>query len=233
MPEACNGIDDDCNGQVDDGDPNMLCMSQGPQPPHANWVCANGMCKLGPCDPGWAAFPTVNPTTGCACQVDANEPNGTCAAAKDMGSVIDVGGSPIVIQGTLSGAGEVDFYTFESVDTPETGTNSYHVSIDITQPSPNSEFVMDVIRGGTCSNTPSGAGTGIISYDWCVNGAAAGPMGEVPCAPATANVPRCTDHSSRYYVRVYRASGATATCTQYQITVTGGGGSCDFTQQCM
>jgi hypothetical protein len=179
------------------------------------------------------AFPSGNPSSGCTCQVDANEPNGTCAAAKDVGSVADVGGSPIVVQGTLSSAAEVDFYTFETVDTPETGVNSYHVSINITQPSPDTEFLIDVIRGGTCADTPSGAGTNIVSYDWCVAGNATGPIGEVPCAPATANVPRCADHSSRYYVRVHRASGQIPTCTPYQITINGGGGGCDFTQQCM
>ncbi len=89
------------------------------------------------------------------------------------------------------------------------------MSISFTQPSPNNEFVMDVMRG-PCNDTPSGAGTGITSYDWCVNGSG-GNKGEAPCGLSTANVPHCADHSSPYYVRVYRKAGATGTCTAYQI----------------
>ena len=37
-------------------------------------------------------------------------------------------------------------------------------------PSPNNEFVMDVIRGSTCTDSPTGGATKITSYDWCVNG---------------------------------------------------------------
>ena len=65
-----------------------------------------------------------------------------------------------------------------------------------------------------------------------MNGTAAGPIGEAPCGPATVNVPHCANHSSQYYVRVYRAAGVTGTCTPYEITITGGGGTCDLTQTC-
>jgi hypothetical protein len=43
----------------------------------------------------------------------------------------------------------------------------------------------------------------------------------------------CNDNSSKYYVRVYRKTGATGTCTEYSITVTAEGGDmCDFSTQC-
>src|SRR6185295_4323909 len=82
--EVCSGLDADCNGQKDDGDPNKMSMAQGPQPPHSTWACVSGMCQLGACDPGWTAYPMGNPMVGCPCQVDANEPNGSCSQAKDM-----------------------------------------------------------------------------------------------------------------------------------------------------
>jgi hypothetical protein len=229
--ETCNNMDDDCNGKVDDGSGNTLCASQGPVPPHASWACNSGMCQLGTCDPGWTAFPSGNTTTGCSCQVDANEPNGTCAQAKDLGTVTDIG-QPLAILGTLSGAGDIDVYTFQASDTPEGNvTNSYHVAISFTAPATNTEFVMDVIRGGACSDTPTGAGTSITSYDWCVAGSAAGPIGEAGCGDTAAV--HCGNHSIQYWLRVYRAVGATPTCTPYQITIAGGGGTCDFSQQCM
>ena len=157
MMEICNGMDDNCNGMVDEGNPNMLCASVGAQPPNANWACVNGVCQLGTCLPGWAAYPSGNAMTGCGCQVDADEPNQNCSTATAVGMVVDVGGAPIVISGTLSSDTDVNVYAFSTLDTPENGTNSYHVSIAFVQPSPNNEFVMDVIRSGICSDAPPAA----------------------------------------------------------------------------
>jgi len=227
--EICNGKDDNCNGQIDEGDPNMLCSFEGAQPPNANWACANGMCQLGTCDAGWTAYPPGPASAGCACQVDANEPNGSCAAAKSVGSVTSTGGTPLVISGTLSSDTDVDYYAFTTTDVNETTTNSYHVAISFTAPAANTEFVFDVTRGTPCVDAPTGAAASITTYDWCVNGTD-GTNGEAPCGPTATN--HCTDYSSQYYLRVHRAAGVTATCTQYQITVTGGGGTCDLTQKC-
>ncbi len=230
MMEICNGKDDNCNGEVDEGDPNTLCAFMGPTPPNASWACANGTCQLGTCDPGWTAYPPGGPASaGCACAVDASGPNGSCATAVNAGTVTSTG-APILIQGTLSSDGEVDYYTFETTDVNQTTTNSYHVAINFTAPTTNTEFVMDVIRGAPCTETPTGSGTNITSYDWCVN-ATNGTIGEDPCGPTATN--HCADHSSVYYLRVYRAAGVTGTCTPYQITVSGGGGTCDLTQTCM
>jgi hypothetical protein len=231
VAEVCNGLDDNCNGQVDEGDPNSLCAAKGAPPPHASWACAGSKCGLGACNPGWTAYPAGGGVAaGCACQVDGNAPNQTCATAKSVGTVTDVGGTPLTIQGTLSSDTDVDVYTFNTTDTDETTTNSYHVTITFTQPSPNNEFVMDVIRGTACSDTPTGAGVNISSYDWCVNASNA-TAGEAPCGPT--DVHHCASHDSQYFVRVHRAAGVTGTCTPYQITVTGGGGTCDLTQTCM
>jgi hypothetical protein len=238
MPEICNGKDDNCNGMVDEGDPNMLCAFMGPTPPNANWACVNGACQLGTCDPGWTAFPSGNTTTGCACMVDSNQPNGTCATATNMGSIKDTATAPLVLAGTLSSASMVEVFSFDTVDdlaaANAAGANVYHVSLAFTAPASNTEFVMDVIRGNTCTDAPTGPSTNITAYDWCVDGTGTQggmPVGENPCGAAPAPG-RCTDHSSQYYVRVYRASGATATCTPFQITVTAGGGTCDFAQTC-
>jgi hypothetical protein len=146
-----------------------------------------------------------------------------------VGSVQSVGGTPIVINGTLSSATDTEYYGFNTIDTPEAATNSYHVSISFTMPSPNNEFVMDVERGGPCVDAPTGPTTNITSYDWCVNGTSAN-VGEAPCGPAAAH--HCADHSSQYFLHVYRNSTATPSCTPFQITITGGGGSCDVAATC-
>ena len=228
--EVCNGKDDNCDGQIDEGDPNMLCAGMGNAPPHTNWACTNGKCSLGTCMPGWVSYPAGS--NGCPCQVDAYEPDQSCAAAKDMGMTADVGGTPIVINGTLSSDTDVDVYTFKTVDVNEMTANSYHLSISFTQPMPNGEFLMDVEMGTSCTDMPTGGSANITSYDWCVN-ANMGTTGELMCAPATVGVPHCGDHSSTYYVRVHRKAGVTGTCTPYQVTITAAGGPCDLTQTCM
>jgi hypothetical protein len=235
MPEICNGKDDNCNGQIDEGNPDSLCAFMGAPPPNANWACVNGMCQLGTCQPGWTAYPSGNATTGCSCQVDANEPNDVCSQATNAGSVTSTSTTPITLMGNLSSDTDVDVFTFDSLDPSPSGSNPYHVSLSFTAPSPNTEFVMDVIRSSTCTDTPTGNATDITSYDWCVNGTgmvSGVTVGEAPCGPSTANQPHCTDHSSKYYVRVHRATGVTGTCTNYAITVTGSGGTCNVTQTC-
>jgi hypothetical protein len=118
------------------------------------------------------------------------------------------------------------------------------VSISFTAPTNNNEFIMDVIRGGSCSDTPTGPGTAITSYNWCVNGSdgASPPTGEGSCGlqgpthcggtPGEMGSQSTLSHSATYYIRVYRKPGAAGTCTPYTLTISGGGGSCDFTQKC-
>jgi hypothetical protein len=139
---------------------------------------------------------------------------------------------PITVSGRLDSATAVAVYTFQTTDTVNvmTGTSdAYHVNISFAAPAMNSEFVMDVLRGSTCSDTPTGNATNITAYDWCVNGTS-GMLGNAPCGAMSGN--HCTDESSAYYVRVHRAAGATASCTEFQLTITAAGGTCDFTMQC-
>jgi len=231
-PESCNAEDDDCDGLADEGDPNELCASEGGPLPHASWACEAGTCGLGACEEGWANFPPGAVKDGCTCPVELGEPNDTCSVATPAGTVTDAAGSSITISGTLSGAQDVDVWTFDTTDTNESTTNSYHVSVDFTEPMPNDEFVIDVIRGDACMDAPSGGGVGITSYDWCVDGKSAdGLEGEAPCSATGAT--HCANHSSKYFVRVYRKLGVEGTCSTYTLSVTAKGGDpCDFTQKC-
>lgn len=231
-PETCNAKDDNCSGDADEGDPNALCADVGPPPPHAGWGCSGGMCNVGQCEAGFAAYPPGPITDGCACPTDSGEPNNVCATATNAGSVSDLG-SPITFTGTLSADDDVDVWMFNTVDTAEADTNSYHISVDITAPMPNDEFLMDVMRGA-CDDAAMGPATSITSYDWCVDGSFAGPNGpegEASCS-ATGAI-HCNDNSSPYFVRVFRKPGAVGTCTAYTLTISAKGGDpCDFSVKC-
>ena len=139
-----------------------------------------------------------------------------------------------MINGTLSSDADVDFWVVNTVDAAEANTNSYHVSIDFAAPTPNDEFIFDVIRGGACSESPSGPASAITAYDWCVNGSYAGPNGMEGEAPCSATGPvHCNNNSATYFIRVHRRPGATGTCSQYSLSVTAKGGDpCDFTVKC-
>ncbi|AKT41837.1 hypothetical protein [Chondromyces crocatus] len=230
VPEAevCNALDDDCDGQADNADILQLC---GTPPPNGAYRCQTGACVLDSCAPGYTQYPPGQAASeGCPCALEAEEGNNSCGTAKVAGTVTDAALNSVVINGTLSSDADVDFWIVETVDTPQGNTNTYHVSIDFTAPMPNNEFVVDVMRGNVCSETPTGPSAGITSYDWCVDGSS-GNQGEINCGP-TAPV-HCNNHSSRYYLRVSRRPGVTGTCTPYALTVTArGGDQCDFTQKC-
>lgn len=233
--ESCNGKDDNCDGSTDEGDPNVLCMSEGPVPPHASYACLmTGMCGLGPCETGWAAYPPGPVKDGCPCATEPGEPNELCANATPAGMVTDTAGSSLSLAGTLSSDTDVDVWTFDTVDTDEATTNSYHLSINFTSPMPNDEFVMDVIHGDACVDAPAGNSTNITSYSWCVDGRGAdGLSGEIPCANDGSQPVHCNNNSSKYFVFVRRKPGVTGSCTQYNLVITAfGGDPCDFTQKC-
>ncbi len=226
--ETCNTTDDDCNGSADEADPNSMC---GGAPPHATWACNTGMCSLAACDMGWTQYPVGPAAAGCTCAVDASEPNDSCASPANAGSVTDAGG-PAQITGTLSSDTDVDVWMFDAVDTDEVITNSYNVAIVLAQDEGSENVILDVIRGDTCTDSPTGAGSNITSYGWCVNGKSTdGLKGEAPCGEQ--EPVHCNNHTSKYFIRVRRKGGAPAVCTPYKISITAHGmDPCDMTQNC-
>ncbi len=233
QPETCDGADNDCNGTPDDGTPDKLCASQG-NPIHATWACNVGQCEIASCDSGWVNYPpTLPPSAGCPCEIGKDEPNDTCAKATAVGSVTDANTTALNITGRLTSDADSDWYTFDTVDSDEGTTNSYHIKIGFTAPPSNGEFVFDVVRGDACK-VPDAKHKELTDYDWCVDGSGkvgGKDVGEKSCGP-TAPL-HCGPHGKKYFVRVHRAIGVAGTCAQYTLTITAkGGGTCDFTQAC-
>ena len=95
-PELCNGIDDDCDGVIDNGfklrtDPlncgvcGIVCSA-----PTATTACVAGQCVISGCTPGYVDA-DKNPVNGCECMVTNGGKEICDGADNDCDGVIDNG----------------------------------------------------------------------------------------------------------------------------------------------
>ncbi len=207
--EVCNGVDDDCNGTVDDL-------------PHATCSCSGGTCSL-VCNAGYAHYPDGLPESdGCPCPADAHDGSdgGACASPHTVTAVADVGGTPTVVTGTLSSDTDEDWFRVTFNDVSEANANSFHASISLTS-NPNGEFVFVVVAD--CAAVPSAAR--YTSVDDCVNYLSGG-VGLSPCGDA-AGQNHCAIRTMTRTIGVLRNPAAPSkTCASYTLSIAAAG-PCD------
>jgi hypothetical protein len=218
--ESCNGIDDDCDGATDDEPPapDVLCEP----PPHGRVECVGGACTMRDCPAGFADADGQS-SNGCECALESSEGSGeSCAAPIDLGEIPDTAGD-VTIRGKIAPADDEDWYRFVGRDTADSTCDAYNVDVRFTE-NPGAAYRMDVHRGScdptTCTNL-------LDRYSWAADfrtpSAAEPPaLGECPCAAGSLENNACNDNSETYYVRVYRARGTTADCSEYAIRITNG-----------
>jgi len=227
--EKCNGVDDDCDGPTDEGDPALQCST----PPYATPACVGGECVVGSCSGG---FFDVNQQfgDGCECQQDATDNTGnTCSAAINMGSFPDSGASAD-ISGRIVPDEDTDWYRFNAPDSPDSGNQSapghdqYHVRVEVLTGAPN--IAVHVVRGSCTGSLVCGGDWSM--YEWFTDFHGTNPLdgqaaGENPCATpgqTWSGSHECSDNSASYFIKVFRASGSASSCSEtgYVIRISNG-----------
>ncbi len=225
-PELCNGVDDNCNGETDEGESASMC----PELAHGTAACVNGSCGLVACDPEWSDV-DGDPLNGCECTstgFDITDPPDLCTSAMVLGSLSDAG-EVVEVTHNLSPEGDEDWYTFTGIDGADPGgCDTFHVRVEFLH-NPAEQFVFDV-RKGDCTSAKEICVESREFDDATDFFSDQGdePRGECPCVngdddTVTApGVQLCADQTAAYFVRVYRAPGADNSCAAYTLRISNG-----------
>ena len=201
-PEICDGKDNNCNGQTDEGAANMLCPSGVFV---SQWACAGGACQITQCALGHGDV-DGSATNGCECATDSYA--STCSATGN-GTSIPAGGGTSTFTGIVDTAAGSKWFRVVFTN-PGTLGALYHPSVTLTNDG-GGIYQMDV--NGDCSNiakcNDNNDGTKVNIWEQNI-------VYDKTGAPTGC----CSDMSPRVaevYVRVYLKQGAMPACTPFSI----------------
>jgi hypothetical protein len=219
--EACDGLDNDCNGTTDDF--TESCYDGGDGGCNPNGTNCQGICQPGTrtCTSGtWSAC--QGQVTGQPEQCDDldNDCDGTvnngldeggnsCSSPISRPALADSSCNIDTITGTIT-TGDEDWYAI--VFTSGTNSTSFHARLEFTSPVGGGNFRMDVLLDN-CSSPVGcelGSNTGITLMDWDID-----PGNTGRCPGNTS----CT-HTINARVRVYKVGGSQ--CESYTIQASNG-----------
>ena len=204
--EICDGVDQDCSGTADDGDPATMCP---PTQFVASTACNGGNCVVTGCVPGRSDL-DGNFANGCECLDDGV--GAACGGATSLG---DVG-----VNGTVGGPlaqvrnpGDSDWYvvTFTATGPGTYGGGTPRITFAINT---NNAYLLEVLVAD-CGSGPQSCGSGGSAsdvVDWSF-------VDDQSTAGANQWSTRNQAWPGVAYVRVYRASPV-AGCDDYQLSVT-------------
>ncbi|MBM4395072.1 MAG: thrombospondin type 3 repeat-containing protein [Deltaproteobacteria bacterium] len=189
VAEVCDGIDQNCSGTADEGNPLALC---GPAN-NGTYKCDGGKCKVDTCSSGWFNVNGSDPD-GCECQQDGNDATigNECESPIDLGTIAE-GGLAKTGSGRIITIGDNDWFKFKATDTADSGTlaapghDKYHVRVQLLEPDDGS--IGFTVRRGACANSSS-CEPG-LAYEWFTDfdgtNPSSQPAGEDPCVTKPPN----------------------------------------------
>jgi len=225
--EQCNGLDDNCNNSLDEGNPVAMCGSVA----HGTPLCTNGSCVIGSCDLNFYDMDNVF-DSGCECGEDENDigMNGNlCTQALNLGT-LNQGGIPGAAAGNLVPGKDEDWYTFVAQDAPDDGCNDFTLHAEFTQ---GAEFFRFQVYKDGCDKVDNLLCDDTDIFHWTVNFYTDNPAkGECPCSyevgpQGTGHYAEpgknfCESHGGKYYIKVYRKQGVPANCENYKLIISNG-----------
>jgi Putative metal-binding motif len=207
--ELCNNVDDNCNGQTDEMNPNPACISQNANAQNVqNWSCNGGSCAITTCNSGYADIDQA-PGNGCECVTDAYQNVCNLAATVSVPK-----GGTVNMVGKIESASGSDFLTF-NFTVPAVGL-AYHPKIELVD-SAGGQYAMDVLAD--CNNAAGCSTTGGVNNE---NGIQVN-IWEVDYNAYIPGAGCCSDDTPRVgsmRVRIYRKFQNTPTCSSYTVTAT-------------
>ncbi len=207
--ELCNNIDDNCNGQTDEMNPNPACTQQNPNASFVQgWSCTGGACAILTCQSGHADIDAA-PGNGCECVTDSYQNQCNLAASVS----VPANGTTNMV-GKIESAGGSDFLTF-NFTVPAVGA-PYHPKIALVD-SQGGQYAMDVLKD--CNGAAGCSTTGGVNNE---NGLQVN-IWEVNYNGYTPGAGCCADNTPRIAsvrVRVYRKFADQPTCASYTVTAT-------------
>jgi hypothetical protein len=214
--EVCNGLDDNCDGLVDNAAITQLCPNNPVTSHVMTVVCNGGMgCGISMCVAGWYDVDGMY-ANGCECQDDNN--------AQACGSAVNIN---VATAGMATVTGKVvpanvpaspdygDWFnlTFPPAAGSAPGGGTPTVSISPA----DGTFLFEIRASCTAGAPPLGCGpggppsaTGLLTWDFTDNAATPGP---------NAWTSRAVPWPSPVYIRVYRTTPGLS-CAGYTLTIT-------------
>ena len=207
LPEICDGKDNNCNGIIDEGDPNLLCKGTDPLATFVQqWACMGGTCTITQCA---LAHADIDGAVGNGCECATDSYATTCASTGNGTSVAAPGGSQTFSGVVESGMGSKWFrINFSNVGAAGT---AYHPKVVLSNDG-GGIYQMDVESacGTTTQCNDNNTGTNATTWEQNIAYPAPGPG---CCIDQTGRV-------SQVFVRVYLKGGAVPGCTPFTVTAT-------------
>jgi len=225
-PEQCNGVDDNCNKTIDEGNPVSMCGAVE----HGTPKCEGGKCKLASCEEHYYDLDNTF-DTGCECTEDDYDLQGVgdkCTTAIDLGEIPDNGTEKVVLEKNLVPGDDEDWYVFKAPDSPDTECNAFNLHVELTKGI--NYFRFELYLGG-CDPVSELICKDAETFDWKVNFYSGG-LGECPCSAdigpegtghlAAPDKNYCAPHGGKYFLRIQRKPGIPASCSLYSFKISNG-----------
>jgi hypothetical protein len=157
--EKCNGLDDDCNGVIDNGNTTTMCTVQYPAAGNVgSWACSGGNCEITSCQPGFVNQ-NGSPADGCEATTCVSNPTPSTCSGPTASPALSSGSTSYTFTGQLVTANQVAWWA-PSFTAPVPGA-AFVPTIQLTL-NQGGDYRLDVFYGctSTYATCPAAGGTG-------------------------------------------------------------------------